>query len=291
MTKRMLTFGLLLLALPSFASQPISLWEIQGENNAVYLLGSVHLLREKDHPLPSRIEEAYREAESIYMEIDMDDIDPIAMQAMINELGVLDDGRTLRDLLGEARYADASAAATAMNIPFDMLQQSEPWLAAITIEQMVLARLGFNPALGVEMTFSAKAVADGKPIRGFETIEEQLSLLDGLSAEAQQDMLMQTLEEGRELESMMDSLIDAWHRGDLAFFEETLLADIQGFPELYKVIVVDRNVRWVESIRELLDDEDDYLVIVGALHLVGPDGVPALLEAQGETVKQLNQTE
>ena len=115
--------------------------------------------------------------------------------------------------------------------------------------------------------------------------------LDGLSAEAQNDMLMQTLEEGREIESMMDSLIDAWHRGDTAFFEETLLADIQGFPELYEVIVVDRNVRWVETIRELLDDEDDYLVIVGALHLVGPDGVPALLEAQGETVKQLKQTE
>ena len=291
MTRCFVTTCLLLLTLPAFASQPISLWEVQGNTNSIYLLGSVHLLREKDYPLPSRIEDAYQEAESIYMEIDMDDLDPVAMQTLINELGVLDDGQTLKDLLGDERYADAATAAESMDIPLELLSKTEPWLAAITIEQMVLARLGFNPTLGVEMRFSAKAVADGKPVEGFETVEEQISFLDGLSPEAQNDMLMQTLQEGIDIESMMDQLIDAWHRGDVAFFEETVLADMQGFPELYDVIVVDRNVRWIEQINELLDDEDDYLIIVGALHLVGPDGVPALLEAQGTPVQQLKQTE
>ena len=291
MTRCFVTTCLLLFTLPAFASQPISLWEVRGSSNSIYLLGSVHLLRETDYPLPSRIEDAYQEAESIYMEIDMDDLDPIAMQTLINELGVLDDGRTLKDLLGDERYAEAAAAAQAMNIPLDLLSKTEPWLAAITIEQMVLARLGFDPTLGVEMKLSAKAVADGKPVEGFETVEEQISFLDGLSPEAQKDMLMQTLQEGINIESMMDELIEAWHRGDSAFFEETVLADMQDFPELYDVILVDRNVRWVEQINELLDDEDDYMIIVGALHLVGPDGVPALLEAQGTPVIQLNQTE
>ncbi len=291
MTRFLLTALLLTIALPSYGQHPLSLWEARGTNNAVYLLGSVHLLRAQDHPLPSRIEQAYNDAESIVMEIDMDDLDPVATQALVNRLGVLNDGSTLRDYLGAERYADAERAAAAMDIPFGLLSRSEPWLAAITIEQMALARLGFNPALGVEMTFSGKATADGKPIEGFETIEEQLSFLDGLSVEAQNDLLMQTLQEGLELGSVMDELIEAWRVGDVEYLEKTVLTDMQEFPELYDVIVAERNARWVQQINDLLDDDDDYLIIVGALHLVGPDGVPALLRAQGTDVKQLNQTE
>ena len=291
MTRPLLTALLLLIALPSHGEHPLSLWEVRGTNNVVYLLGSVHLLRAQDHPLPSRIEQAYADAESIFMEIDMDEMDPIATQALVNRLGVLNGGSTLRDYLGEQRYAEAEKSADAMDIPFNLLSRSEPWLAAITIEQMALARLGFNPALGVEMTFSGKAAADGKPIEGFETIEEQLSFLDGLSVEAQNDLLMQTLQEGRELGSVMDELIEAWRVGDVDYLEQTVLTDMRQFPELYDVIVAERNTRWVQQINDLLDDDDDYLIIVGALHLVGPDGVPALLREQGTDVKQLNQTE
>ena len=100
---------------------------------------------------------------------------------------------------------------------------------------------------------------------------------------------MQTLAEGLDIESMMDSLIDAWRNGDTAYFESTVLQDIRAFPELYKAIVSDRNARWASEIMLLLDDEDDYLIVVGALHLVGPDGVPKLLENRGEQVRQLQQ--
>ncbi|MEM9403184.1 MAG: TraB/GumN family protein [Pseudomonadota bacterium] len=291
MTRRLLTTLLTLLALPALAEHPLSLWEVRGTNNAIYLLGSVHLLRQQDHPLPSRMLDAYADAETIIMEIDMDDIDPIETQALINRLGVLNDGRTLKDLIGESRYAAAEKAAAAMDIPFGLLSRSEPWLAAMTIEQLALARLGFNPALGVEMTFSTRAAADGKPVEGFETIEQQLAFLDELSLDAQTDLLMQTLTESRDLRSEMDALIEAWRLGDIDFLEQTVLSDIKDFPELYDVIVADRNARWVDTINTLLDDDDDYLIIVGALHLVGPDGVPALLEAQGNDVTQLNQTE
>ncbi|MEM6512154.1 MAG: TraB/GumN family protein [Pseudomonadota bacterium] len=291
MTRRLLTTLLTLLALPALGEHPLSLWEVRGTNNAIYLLGSVHLLRQQDHPLPSRMLDAYADAETIIMEIDMDDIDPIETQALINRLGVLNDGRTLKDLIGESRYAAAEKAAAAMDIPFGLLSRSEPWLAAMTIEQLALARLGFNPALGVEMTFSTRAAADGKPVEGFETIEQQLAFLDELSLDAQTDLLMQTLTESRDLRSEMDALIEAWRLGDIDFLEQTVLSDIKDFPELYDVIVADRNARWVDTINTLLDDDDDYLIIVGALHLVGPDGVPALLEAQGNDVTQLNQTE
>ena len=278
-------------AVSAQAQHPLTLWAVDGRANTVFILGSVHLLREQDHPLPSMIDEAYAEAESIVMEIDMDDLDPIAMQTLITQLGRLTDGRTLADIMGPELYADAQEAAAAMDIPLDLLAQTEPWLAAITIEQMALARIGFNPKFGIEMHVMSKATADGKSIDGFETVDEQLGFLDGLSVESQRDLLMQTLSEGMHIESMMDSLITAWRHGDIAFFEDNVLVEMQAYPELYRAIVADRNERWAERIDQLLEHDDDYLVVVGALHLVGPDGVPTLLEERGEQVRQLQQSE
>ncbi len=286
----LLTFLLFATVAAADSRHPLTLWQVDGKANTVFILGSVHLLREQDHPLPSKIDEAYAEAESIVMEIDMDDLDPIAMQSLISQLGRLTDGRTLADIMGPELYAEAQKAAMAMDIPLDLLAQTEPWLAAITIEQMALARIGFNPRYGIEMHVMSKAVQDGKTIDGFETIEEQLGFLDGLSVDSQRDLLMQTLTEGVNIENMMDSLIAAWRRGDVAFFEENVLDDMLAYPELYRAIVADRNERWVDRIDQLLEDDDDYLVVVGALHLVGPDGVPTLLEERGERVRQLQQS-
>ncbi len=200
---------------------------------------------------------------------------------------MLPDGESLADLMGSDMYARAEEAAAAIDIPIDMLEQSEPWLAAMTVEQMLLFRMGFNPTLGVEMWLTDRARNDGKPIEGFETAEEQLLFLDGLSLQAQREMLLQTLIDSAELQEIMDDTIEAWRNGDTAFIEETMLADMQRYEELNRVIVVDRNHRWTDQIEAMLDDEQDYLVIVGALHLVGDDGVPRLLEERGIRIRQL----
>ena len=264
-----------------------SAWLAEGTTNRVYLLGSVHLLRESDYPLPAVVDEVYADAETLVMEIDMDDLDPVATQSLVNELGMLPDGESLADLMGSDMYARAEEAAAAIDIPIDMLEQSEPWLAAMTVEQMLLFRMGFNPTLGVEMWLTDRARNDGKPIEGFETAEEQLLFLDGLSLQAQREMLLQTLIDSAELQEIMDDTIEAWRNGDTAFIEETMLADMQRYEELNRVIVVDRNHRWTDQIEAMLDDEQDYLVIVGALHLVGDDGVPRLLEERGIRIRQL----
>lgn len=284
----------MLLAATAAAAEPghpVTMWLVEGEQNRVYLLGSVHLLREQDHPLPAVIDSAYADAESLYMEIDMDDLDPFATQAAVNRLGLLADGVSLRDVMGEPRYSEAERRAAALDIPFELLSRSEPWYAAITVEQLALMRIGFNPAYGVEMHLTGKAVSDGKSIHGLETVEEQLQLLDGLPIDAQRDLLMQTLTDASEIQGLMDELIVAWRRGDVAFLEQVLLDDIGEFPQLYATIVADRNRRWVETIDGLIADDDDYLVIVGALHLIGADGVPALLEGRGYVVRQMHEEE
>ncbi len=276
-------------ALADSPGHPVTMWMAEGTSNRVYLLGSVHLLREQDHPLPKVIDAVYDDAETIYMELDMDDLDPLHMQATINRLGMLDENTSLRDVMGDQLYAEAIAAAAELDIPLDMLERTEPWLAAITVEQLALARIGFNPSYGVEMHLLKKATTDGKAILGFESVEQQLAYLDGLSRDAQRDLLMQTLIESAAIHEVMDELILAWRSGDIGYLEQTLLEDVSGYPELYDTIVANRNRLWVDTIDELLEQGEDYLVVVGALHLVGEDGVPQLLRQRGVRITQMHE--
>ena len=283
---------LLLASSPAFAAEnghPLSMWQIDGASNSIYLLGSIHMLREKDHPIPSAIYDAYAQAEALIMEIDMDDIDPVAEQALATELGLIQDGRTLRDLMGPELYAQAESLAQELQIPLKLLEKSEPWYAAINVEMMMLMRMGFNPMQGIEFHLSEIAKRDNKEIFGLETTRQQLEFLDGLSPEAQRDLLIQTLSESTELTEVMDELIDAWRYGDIEFLEKNLLVDMQEIDELHQTIVVNRNRNWVVKIQELLREKDDYLIIVGALHLVGKEGVPNLLSQRGFDVIQLHQ--
>lgn len=267
----------------------LPMWQVEGQTNRVFLLGSIHLLRDKDHPLPSAIYDAYGEAETLIMELDMDDMDPVASQMLATEMGLIQNGQTLADLLGAASYAEAEKLALAADIPLELLSRAEPWYAAMNVELMLLMRLGFNPALGLETHMTELAKNDRKEILGLETMRQQLGFLDGLSADAQREMFMQALREGAELDELMDQMIDAWRLGDIVLMEDTVLADMQDYPELNRTIVIDRNLDWTNQIEDLLDDEDDYMIIVGTLHLVGEEGVPELLVERGHTVTQMRQ--
>ena len=120
-------------------------------------------------------------------------------------------------------------------------------------------------------------------------MEEQIRFLDGMSLQAQREMLLSTLTESAKLDEMMDQLIDAWRHGDTAHLETNMLAELAKHEELNKLLVTDRNLRWVEQIEGFLDDDEDYLIVVGALHLVGQNGVPEQLKRMGYDVRQLNE--
>ena len=272
------------------ADHPVTLWQVDGDTNSVFILGSIHLLRKSDYPIPSVIYGAYDEAEVLIMELDMDDMDPMQTQALVRELGMIADGRSLEDEIGSRAYAKASALADELQIPLSMLAGSKPWLAAVMVETLILTRVGFDPMQGIEMHLMTRASSDGKEILGLETERQQLEMLNGLSLTAQRDMLLQTLEDGGRIEELLDQIIDAWRHGDTRYMEQTLLSDMSGYDELYDTIVVDRNRDWVRQIDRLLDDSDDYLIVVGTMHLVGKDGVPELLKKRGHQVTQMQQT-
>jgi uncharacterized protein YbaP (TraB family) len=263
------------------------LWTVDGTRNTVYLLGSLHVLRPQDGPLPAVADAAYADAEQLVMEIDMDDAlaDPVALgQAMQGE-AMLPEGRTLRDVLGPdyGRVAERARAAGLDLAPFDRFA---PWFVALTLLQLELSNRGFRAELGIEQQLTTRAVADGKPIAGLETAQQQFAIFGDLTLEQQKRMLLMTLEETAQLDAEVGKLVAAWRNGDVRTLAATLSAEFEEFPELYGPMTENRNRAWVPQIVDLLDDEDDYLVVVGALHLVGRNSVIDLLEQRGYEARQ-----
>lgn len=261
------------------------LWTVEGPHNTIYLLGSIHVLRPGDGGLPPAAERAYDDAEQLVMEIDLDDAaaDPSAMLATMQQAALLPDGKTLRGVLG-ADYESIRERAGQSGLDLAMLDRFAPWFVATLLLQMELAKRGFAPELGIEARLASRAVDDGKPIQGLETAEQQFAVLGGLPLAEQKRFLLMTLEESAQLDAQVDELVGAWQAGDTDALARMLSDEFDDFPELYRPLTEDRNRAWVEQLDDLLDDRDDYLVVVGALHLVGRNSVVDLLRQRGYTV-------
>ncbi len=274
----LLTFGF------AHADEPASvLWSMKGETNTVYLLGSVHFLRPSEQ-LPASVDAAYQDAEQLVMEIDMDDLDPLQAQQLTFELGLLPDGQSLEALLGAATYKNVADYARSLGVEPAVINRLRPWLAALTLVQVQLMKLGLDPNAGIEQRFVARAAQDNKEIHGLETLREQFSIMASLPEAQQRQFLLYSVEDTERAIQEVDELITAWREGDIDRLSALLTEGFEQYPELYRPITVDRNRRWIPPIEALLDDRDDYLVIVGALHLVGKDSVIDLLEQRGHTL-------
>jgi uncharacterized protein YbaP (TraB family) len=280
-------FGAMLLSGSAHAQNATPpIWKLAGSHNSIYLLGSVHALRNDGRPLPPSLQRAYQEAEVLYMEIDLDDLDPTEVQQFTLSNGILPPERTLADVMGAERYARAKTDAQKIGLDLDQLARLEPWVVAISAIQAQVMRLGLDPEAGIEQRLVRDAVRDHKVVRGLETVSDQFGAFDGLSLERQQEFLLMSLAEAVDLPQDLDKLIDAWSRGDVEGLERLMAEGFEQYPDLYQPLVVVRNRNWVGQIAALLDDEQDYLVVVGALHLAGPDSVIEMLKAQGHAAQR-----
>jgi uncharacterized protein len=278
--------ALLLWSAGAHAAEHHILWSLQGKTNKVYLLGSVHLLKESE-TLPAAIDSAYADAEALVMEIDMDDLDPADMQQAALELAMLPQGQTLQQQLGAQTYEQFAAKARALGLEPAMLDRFRPWFAAITLVQLQLMKLGFDPESGVERRLTRRATEDSKPIQGLETARQQLEIMARLPEKQQREFLLYSVDDAERMASEVDQLLATWRNGDATAMAKLLQEGFDEYPDLYRPLTVERNRKWIPQIEQLLDDKDDYLVVVGALHLVGTDSVIDLLERKGYKVKQL----
>jgi len=281
---RLLIWALVLwtCTLPSRADTPLHpLWELHGKHNTVFLLGSIHVLRPGDYPLSPAVMQAYASSKSLVMEINLADMDLEKLQAEMLASAMLPEGKSLAGILGPKRYSRAESLARDVGVELATFDQFAPWFAAEAVSQLQLLQLGFQPTSGVEMYFLERARSDGKSIAGLETVHDQIALFEGLSMDAQADYLVASLEQAHELPKQVDDMVHAWQRGDTAWFDDQLKSELGRDPVLYQSVLAARNRKWIPKIEALLNDDKNYLVIVGTGHLVGRDSVIDLLKKDG----------
>ncbi len=285
----LLSLGLCLACQVSLARDKLPVWKLQNTDNRVLIMGSVHFLRAEDYPLPDGMNLAYEQADSLVMEVDMDDLDPMEAQSSMARLGISQDGRSLEDIIGAEGYEHVAGRAKSLGLPIELFQQFEPWFAALTISQMQMLALGFDPSWGIETQLMQRALQDGKSISGLETLNEQLGFLDRLEENTQKLFLLQSLEETTQVQEELESMVTAWRTGDMETMSELFLQDmLEEAPGLYDALLVQRNQSWLDEIEDLTTRDEDYLVVVGALHLVGEDSVITLLDQRGFPTRQLS---
>jgi hypothetical protein len=258
-----------------------SLWELHGKHNTVYVLGSIHTLRASDYPLAPAIMDAYRDSKALVMEIDLNEMDSPDVQSEMLQSAALPEGKSLEQIVGPARYARAQGLVRDLGLDLSIFGGYAPWFVAEAVSQLQLAQLGFDPQSGVEMFFMSRARGDGKNVSGLETAHEQLMIFESMPMETQVDYMMSSLEQARDLPKEVNDMVQAWRRGDTAWFQTEIKSDLGKDPALYQSIVVARNRKWISKIEAMLDDDKNYLIIVGTAHLVGPDSVIELLKKDG----------
>jgi uncharacterized protein len=276
----------LLCGVTANAGSPV--WAIRGAHNTVYLAGSIHLLKASDSALPPAFDRAYSGSRAIVMELAIDKVDPMQMAGWMMEHGMLQDGKTLKSVIGDERYRRVSAEAERLGVPMEAADMLEPWALGLQLLDMQYLQLGFDPQQGVEQQLQHRAQADGKPISGLETMEQQLGILQGMSYPDQARFLDMIVTEMHDVESETRSVVTAWRTGDAAKLAALLSDEYRSFPALYRLLVMDRNKRWVPQIEKLLQGNQDYFVVVGALHLVGDGGLLDLIRRDGFKAESLN---
>lgn len=277
------------LAVPLHAAADPAAWRLSGQGGGeITLLGSMHVLRASDHPLPPTVDALIERADIIVMELDLDDIDPAAQQRVILGAALLAQGQELPDVLGGALYAQLEQRARDLGVDLALLARFEPWFLSVMLLDLGMRRFGFEAERGVEQYVLGRAARASKEIVGLETLEFQIGIFDALPPTSQRMMLAQTLGELDEAETAMAAMADAWRAGELAALSDELLDDFDDFPGLYDALVTHRNEAWATTLDAMLTDGRRYLVVVGALHLVGNDSVIDLLTARGHRVERLH---
>jgi uncharacterized protein YbaP (TraB family) len=285
-TRRWLLALSLLGSLTAHAGSPV--WALHGDHNTVYLAGSVHLLKATDSRLPAAFDLAYGGSKALVMELDISKADPLEAASWMMEHGMLKEGTTLRATIGEDRYRRVSAEAERLGVPMEAADMLQPWALGLQLLEMQYMQLGFDPQQGVEQQLQHRAQTDGKPISGLETMDEQLGVLQGMSYPDQARFLDMVVTQMRDVESETQSVVTAWRTGDAAKLAALLSDEYKSFPALYRLLVTERNKRWVPQIEKLLHGNQDYFVVVGALHLVGDGGLLDLMRRDGYKAEAVN---
>ena len=264
------------------------IWKGSIAQSTVYLMGSIHFGLPSMYPLPKRIVAAFEHADVLMVEVDIRKTNQAATMALVGKMGFYHDGSTLRDHLPVSQYQRFGKAMRQFGLPVEAMLPQKPWLAVLSLSAAAVKAQGFSEQFGVDQYFLNRA--SNKRVIEIESIGQQITLMDGFSMHEQQWMLNQSLDELDRADIELKAMVLNWQTGnEAAFVEQTL----QEFPEgeisqrVYKAVFIDRNIKMTKAVEKTANTKQGiYFVVVGAGHLIGAEGIPALLQKKGYSVSR-----
>lgn len=275
------------LLLPAQALAASSVWKVSKGDDHLYVGGTVHLLPASEFPLPAEFELAYQQADTLVLEAKMPDpTDQQATMAMLQKLSYGADEK-LSKKISPKLFQQLDLYLQGFGIKAEQLDSFKPGFVAVqtTMLEMHKAKLAGE---GVDAYFAQKAQTDNKPQHYLETLDFQLALMANMGVGQEEQFIQLMLEKNPQLVQLMQQSITAWRRGDLTVLDTLLLQDSKKEdPVTYQQMFTQRNLDWIPKIAAMFGNQQRELVLVGAGHLPGEDGVLQLLKAAGYTIEQL----
>lgn len=261
------------------------LWSVNGENGRVFVMGSIHFAKPDMYPLNQAFYDAFGKSEYLVVEADISKVDQNEVRTMLVGKGMYPEGDSIANHISDK----TKAALEKMNLDIKQLGRMKPWLLAVNLQSQKLMSMGFVPDYGMDKHFLNKAEGK-KKILELEGLNKQFEILHSLSPADQDVFLHSTLVEMNNMDAMMAGFVKAWTEGDAEAFNTLFFKDYADHPEftgIVEKVLFARNREMTEKIEEYLNKGGDYFVIVGAGHLVGPEGVISRLQEKGYEVKQM----
>ncbi len=261
------------------------LWRVIGAHAEVDLFGSIHLLSDATQWKTPALAAELAKADAVWFEIPLGAGAQTDAVALMQAKGTLPAGQTLSALLPPALEARVVALAQREGLPPEALEHMKPWLVELELELLFFEHQGARQNLGVEPQIDA-AVRPEADRGAFETLADQVSMLSSDPIPEQVASLKQTLDDIDTDPQIFARMADAWRRGDTGALVREVIVPMRKEDEtLYRRLLVDRNRRFAARIEQMAQGHQRIFVVVGVGHLVGPDGVPALLRRDGLKVE------
>lgn len=267
------------------ATKKAIFWKVTSPTSVTYLLGSVHLGSRDMYPLPREIEDAFASSSILLVEADIRHADMAKAQAAIFAKGMYPEGDSLWNHVSADTRKKVEQFCEHYQIPAEFLARMKPWVVAITMSTVPMMKAGLDPNLGIDMYFLNKA--GDKRIVEIESTDWQIDLLSSFSPELQEKLLAASADEGMDMEKDLKRLQDAWASGNADRLEAITKESTRTPEEITRALLQDRNPHMADAAEKCLNGKEQAFLVVGAAHMVGKEGIPALLEKRGYKVEQV----
>jgi hypothetical protein len=264
-----------------------ALWVVKDDDTTIYLFGTVHVLKPGLSWFDEAVKSAFDKSDEMMLEIVMPE-DQAAVAKTMMPLAMDTTGKTIPSRLTPEQLQAYQAAMVSVGLPANAFDSFEPWFPAMTLSVLPLTKLGYDPEQGAEKLLTKFAKADGKPVSGLETLEEQLGFFDQLPDTQQVAFLNSVVKDLDKLGPTLDKMVGLWAKGDPDGLAVVMNDSLAATPELAAMLLYERNERWADQIKTRMDKPGTVFIAVGAGHLAGEKSVQDYLKDRGLTATRID---